>query len=213
MQKTVITFAFLIVANYSLFSQENTFSLDYKLVNPYEQQRMMDMGIHLNYYLTDQFSLGAGIGFAGYDNTRLVVVPAFIDVRYNFKTFPSLFTYANIGMPLSAEAGSTNWLSDNYQDYNSGWLTNVGLGWKRAVTNRTTMQLSLGYQFFPFSTTIYKHEEALTDARIKHELRLQAGFEFSFAPVYGEKAKAERKKRRKEFWLTELFLLIFGRSS
>ncbi len=60
MQKTVITFAFLIVANYSLFSQENTFSLffsggygwqlaekeDYKLVNPYEQQRMMDMGIH-----------------------------------------------------------------------------------------------------------------------------------------------------------------------
>ncbi|GHT52448.1 hypothetical protein AGMMS49982_12710 [Bacteroidia bacterium] len=122
----------------------------------------------------------------------------------------SKFIYlVDIGMPLSAEAGTTNWLSDYNREYNSGFFTNVGLGWKRVVTRTTTIRFSLGYQLFPFSTTIYKEEKTMRDERIKHALLLQAGLEFHLAPVHGEKAKADRKKKRKEFWLTELILLIF----
>ncbi|GHT52451.1 hypothetical protein AGMMS49982_12720 [Bacteroidia bacterium] len=106
MKKSILIVVFLIVTNYCLLSQERTFSLsfsggygwqlaekeEYKMVNSYDQQRMMNFDANLSYYLTDQFSLGLGVGFAGYNNTNLVAFPAFIDLRYSFEKCPNLFT-------------------------------------------------------------------------------------------------------------------------
>jgi hypothetical protein len=234
MKKTfiVVIFTFLIANNLTLFSQNyNYFWLSMSggygwqfaekgkqdRIDPDNPKTMANFDFSLGYYLTPQFSLGLGIGANAYQNTKLTAFPVFIDLRYNFENLPRLFTYLDIGVPLGAETASTDFFGGFLGNYNhkykSGFLTNVGLGWRIPLNKTTTVRSSIDYQFFPFSTTHYEGDNMLTNNMIKHSLSLQLGVEFSLAPVYGEKAKMEQRNRRKEFWLKELILILFGYGS
>lgn len=98
----------------------------------------------LGYFLTDQISMGIGIGLDGYHEFTANTAPVFIDARYFFSTDPqSFYAGLNIGSSLS--------ISDNFE---SGNMYSILAG-KKISTRKLILLPSIAFHIqqlnnFPF---------------------------------------------------------------
>jgi hypothetical protein len=154
----------------------------------------MDMGIFqfkLRYYVTDELSLAAGVGFTPYRNYSITTVLASAGLQYDFSRIPRLFTYADVGFPLSAETSSdflSSWPADYDIRYTSGFVANAGVGYRIASSARRSLYVALGYHLFRYNVSINflngVSDEQLTDKRVKHAILLRVGYTFDMKKIF-----------------------------
>jgi opacity protein-like surface antigen len=164
----------------------------YNLVDKNDRSYMAIMYAKLRYYATDELSLAAGIGATPYRNYGITTVPVFAGLQYDFARIPRLFAYADIGLPLSAETASsdfiTSWLTDYSVDYKSGFMANAGVGYRVALSSRRSLYVAAGYHLFHYNLSISflngVSGEQLADRRAKHAILLRVGYTFDVKKVF-----------------------------
>jgi hypothetical protein len=142
-----------------------SFEKDYSGYNMY----LASLRGKIGYYITPQFSLGAGIGLNGYHNYTINTLPVVLDIRYHpIKTLSGLYTYADIGASVS----------DSF-NFTSGFLSDMGLGYKIRLGKRTSFNPAVGYNLFVSSPRVYNFVGYSYTYRItRHTIFLQLGFQF-----------------------------------
>ncbi|GHT65923.1 hypothetical protein FACS189452_00910 [Bacteroidia bacterium] len=143
---------------------DNGKSYDLSHKNFYGNMYMAHWCIKAGYYITPQFSLGAGLSMNGYHNFNINTLPIFVDVRYHLKRIPQLFFYADVGMPIASSGIPLT----------SGFMGDIGLGYRFALGKRIALNPSVGYNVFCYSQDIGNGKET----RSRHSIFLQLGFEF-----------------------------------
>jgi len=126
----------------------------------------------IGYYLTPQFSLGVGIGLNGYHTYTVNTLPVVLDIKYHpIKTIPKLYAYADIGASVS----------NSYENgFTSGFLSDIGAGYKIRLGKRTSLNPAIGYNLFISSPQVlytfggYTYSERI----IRHTIFLRLGFQF-----------------------------------
>jgi hypothetical protein len=195
----------------------------YSLVSPSVRQDMGGFNVTFSYQLSQQLSVGAGIGAAAYSNLDLVTIPLSLDVRYRIAALRGTFVFANVGVPLSTEVSSVgfgNTLFSNYSlDYKHGFFTTLGVGYRVPLGDRWALRSAISYQVFPYAVDINNaHDNSFRqsmDNRTKQGLLLHVGVEYSLAPYRSssssllEQRTAAKRESTRRFWLTELFLFLF----
>lgn len=136
----------------------------YNATSSNTEGRMHVMGVRaiVGYYLTPQISLGGGVGFNGYRNSKINTLPVFVDVRYLFTN--QLFAYADIGGSVASGG-----------DFMSGFMMDAGLGYRIALGERSSLNPSIGYNLFSYSQVLSGND---SENRSRHTLFLRLGFEF-----------------------------------
>lgn len=92
------------------------------------------------WFLSEQFSIGAGVGLDGYHNPKNSfdynnTFLLFADARYYFKSAAStFFAYGDLGSSIAID-----------DDFEKGLMFNLGLGYKLKLARRTGFVASLGY--------------------------------------------------------------------
>jgi hypothetical protein len=143
-----------------------SFETDYSGVNMY----LASLRAKIGYYLTPQFSLGVGIGLNGY--YMINTLPVVLDIRYHpIKTLPKLYAYADIGASVS----------NSYEtgDFTSGFLSDIGVGYKIRLGKRTSLHPAVGYNLFISSPRVYTFGQySYTERIIRHTIFMRLGFQF-----------------------------------
>jgi hypothetical protein len=145
-----------------------SFEKDYSGYNMY----LASLRVKIGYYITPQFSLGAGIGLNGYHNYSINTLPVVLDIRYHpIKTLSGLYAYADIGASVS-DSFTTG-------DFTSGFLSDMGLGYKIHLGKRTSLNPAVGYNLFVSSLRVYNFVNYSYTYRItRHTIFLRLGFQF-----------------------------------
>jgi hypothetical protein len=164
----------------------------YSFVNDKDKMYMAIFHFKLRYYLTDELSLGAGIGVTPYHNYDITTAPIFVALQYDFARFPRLFTYADVGTLLNAETSSSDmlssWLSSYEVSYTSGFVVNAGVGYRIASSMHRSLYVALEYHLFrhdlSISFTDEISDELLADKRAKHAILLRVGYTFDVSWVF-----------------------------
>jgi hypothetical protein len=126
---------------------------------------MKTLYLKAGYYLYPQFSLGVGFGLRHYNVGTINTLPIFVDIRYHLvKSLPQLYTYVDVGASVASKGSA----------YTSGFMSDIGFSYKIRLGKRTSLNPSIGYNLFAYSTNIL----AVTDNRTKHTVYLQLGFQF-----------------------------------
>jgi hypothetical protein len=137
--------------------------------NDYSQYKYnmysMSFRAKTGYYLTPQFSLGIGVGLNEYRNYPTTPALFMVDIRYHpIKILPNLYTYADIG-------GSFYKIS-----LTSGFLSDIGLGYKIRLGKRVSLNPAVMYSFFSSSSGTYNYDD--TERVKRHTIFLQLGIHF-----------------------------------
>jgi hypothetical protein len=142
-----------------------SFEDGYRGVNMY----LASLRAKIGYYLTPQFSLGVGIGLNGYHTYTVNTLPVVLDIKYHpIKTIPKLYAYADIGASVS----------DSYEDgFTSGFLSDIGLGYKIYLGKRTSLNPAVGYNLFISRPQTYYYDSHW-QRRTRHTIFLRLGFQF-----------------------------------
>lgn len=208
MKKILVTFGTLYIVPHFAFAQSReatswanlelgygwTFAEKgkYNLASSSDRMDMAIFHFKFRYYVTDALSLGAGIGTTPYHNYSITIVPVFAGVQYDFGHIPRLFAYADVGFPLSAETSSSDffsaWLADYSINYESGFIANVGAGYRIAYSDRRALYVALGYHLFRYGLSINflngSPDEQLADKRAKHAILLRVGYTFDVKKIF-----------------------------
>lgn len=89
----------------------------YRFVDDSDKSYMSIFHFKLRYYATDALSLGVGIGATPYRSYSITSVLASAGLQYDVIRIPRLFAYADVGLPLSVETSSSDFLSSWLTDY------------------------------------------------------------------------------------------------
>ena len=208
MKKILVAFGALYVAPHFTFAQSSeatswanlelgygwtlTDKGKYDLASSSDRMDLAIFHFKLRYYVTNALSLGAGIGITPYHNYSITAVPVFAGVQYDFGRIPRLFAYTDIGFPLSAETSSSDflsaWLADYSISYESGFIANVGAGYRIAYSERRALYVALGYHLFRYGLSINSLNstpgEQLADKRAKHAILLRVGYTFDVKKIF-----------------------------
>lgn len=134
---------------------------------------MVSLKAKAGYYVTPQLSLGVGAGLGGYHNPRFNTLPVFAEVRYSVKPVPQLFSYLNVGTSLSALGA--------FGAFGSGAIMEAGAGYSIKLGKRTALNPAIGYNVLLYRqafTEFLSDVVLYTEARHRHTIFLQLGFEF-----------------------------------
>jgi hypothetical protein len=125
---------------------------------------VVDLRAMAGYNISEQFSLGAGLGLAGYHNNSFNTMPIFLDVRYNLPVqHRKFFVYTDVAFPLSVNS-----------DVNSLFMDDFGIGYKIPCYKRIKFVPSVGYNFITYKTAW----GTITERRYRHSLYVRLGIEF-----------------------------------
>lgn len=141
---------------------DNGRSFDLPSKNIYGRMHLFRIGAKAGYYLTPQFSLGAGVGLAGYHNPDANTLPVFVDLRFRLKSMPKLYVFADIGGSFLGDA------------YTEGFISDMGIACKIPTGRRTSLNPSLGYDIFLYSDNWGVGNEK----RSRHTIFIKLEFEF-----------------------------------
>jgi hypothetical protein len=124
---------------------------------------VVDLRAMAGYNISVPFSIGVGLGLAGYHSPNFNTMPIFLDLRYNLPLqHQQFFIYTDIAFPLSVNS-----------DVNSLFMNDFGIGCKIAV-KKINFVPSVGYNFIT-----YKPEwGTISERRFRHSLYIRLGVEF-----------------------------------
>jgi hypothetical protein len=136
---------------------------------PADNMYMASLNAKVGYYVMPQLSLGVGVGLSGYHNPIINTLPVFAEARYSVKRAPKLFAYLNAGASLGGGA------------YSSGATIGAGAGYSIKLGRRIALNPSIGYNALLYkqvATALFSQEVLYSEARRRHTIFLQLGFEF-----------------------------------
>lgn len=107
------------------------------------RMQMFDLRAILGYYITESFSLGAGIGTATYSEPRINMIPIFVDVRYH------PITHINENFYVGMDLGTG--LLDNQSKVNPKLILDLFVGYKLLDIGNFTLTPAIGYSFYKYT--------------------------------------------------------------
>jgi hypothetical protein len=148
-----------------------SFEKDYAGYNMY----LASFRAKIGYYLTPQFSLGVGAGLNGYHNYSINTLPVVLDIRYHpIKTLSNLYAYADIGASII-----DSYKTELKTDFTSGFLSDMGLGYKIRLRKRTFLSPAVGYNLFVSVPRVHNYDNySYTEHITRHTIFLRVGFQF-----------------------------------
>lgn len=102
-----------------------------------------DLRAILGYYITESFSLGAGIGAATYSEPRINMIPVFVDLRYH------PITHINENFYVGMDIGTG--LLDNQSKVNPKLILDFFVGYKLLDIGNFTLTPAIGYSFYKYT--------------------------------------------------------------
>lgn len=102
-----------------------------------------DLRAILGYYITESFSLGAGVSAETYSEPRINMLPIFIDLRYHPITQINENLYAGINLGTA--------LCDNQSKQDPKFIMELFVGYKLLDIGKFTLAPSIGYNFYKYS--------------------------------------------------------------
>jgi hypothetical protein len=115
----------------------------------------------IGYYINPKFSIGFGGGIAGYHNPDVNTLPLFIDFRYFLQeNSKSVYFYSDLGSSVSLDS-----------DKNSGFLAELGVGYKIPISKKIILTPALGYNLITYKQNYYTP----SDKRIRNSIFFKIG--------------------------------------
>jgi hypothetical protein len=147
---------------FGILYKGNLFSLNRS--NSNGNMHVVDLRAMAGYNISEQFSLGAGLGLAGYHSISFNTMPIFLDLRYNLPVQQrKFFLYTDIAFPLPVNSNVYSLFMDDF-----------GIGCKIPCYKRMKFVPSIGYNFIS-----YKPDwETIPKRRYRHSLYVRLGIEF-----------------------------------
>jgi hypothetical protein len=166
--------------------------------------QMAEMSVKAGYYITPRLELGGRLAGCGALNADVSAI--YLSLAAQYDATPRLFVGAHAGLPLSMGGIS------------EGFIGNVDLGYRVwQHSSGWSLNASLGYRFMDYAYAWYDNSYLLLADEERFNHGLYAGFclEYTFASTLpqNERAVAQRRQNRRQFWLTELVLMLFGRGA
>jgi hypothetical protein len=116
----------------------------------------------VGYYIYPQFSIGVGTGISGYHNPNINTVPLFVDFRYSLKeTAKSIYFYSDLGSSISLDS-----------HYNSGFLVEIGGGYKFPISQKLSLTPALGYNLITYK------QDIPSEKRVRNSVFIKIGISF-----------------------------------
>jgi hypothetical protein len=162
--------------------------------------QMAEMNIKAGYYILPQWELGGRLAGCGALNADVSAI--YLSLATQYDATPRLFVGLDAGLPLSMG------------DITEGFIANVDLGYRVwQHSSGWSLNASLGYRFMDYAYARYEGDNvsSVYEERFSHGLHTGFCLEYTFASTLpqGKKEAVQRRKNRKEYWITEAILFLF----
>ena len=120
------------------------------------------------YSLSSQVAVGVGIGADRYETPAYNTLPVFATVHYNPNINVPIYLFYDAGYSFETETAV------------SGFLTDIGIGYKHMIKNHFGLNFQMGYNLKQFNGKIYNFETGnnISCTQTRHSLTFGIGFIF-----------------------------------